>query len=155
MGHMLIHRAIESRLREVFALSAADVEPILAPFAAHHRHCVNGHHALSGVRSCRAETRAWYERLARLMPDIAFTVHRVAAWGPPHAARARVEWECRATVAGEAVRNAGAHDFLFSGGRVRALDITCDDRAMADALARLGRDGAGEALARPIGLPLA
>lgn len=151
----MIYRQIEKRLNQVFRLEAADIEPILKPFAPRHRHSMNGYHALSGVRCCRAETRAWYTRLARLLPDVRFDLENVGVWGPPHAMRAHVAWNSTATVAGEAATNSGFHEFRFAGTKVVNLSIHSDADLFAGTLDALAQNGVGEAHARPIGVPFA
>ena len=151
----MIYGRVETRLRAAFALEAADIEPILEPFAARHRHSMNGHHALAGVRCCRAETREWYKRLARLLPDIRFKVDNIRVWGAPHALRARVDWQSEAHVGGRQRLNSGYHDFRFTGAKITDLAIFCDAGLFAEALDDLAGSGIGEARASPIGVPYA
>lgn len=144
---------IEDKLRAAFALPAWEVDRITKSFGARHLHKVNGTHALSGLRSNRGETRAWYARAARLMPDMTFDVEEVRVSGWPWKSEAVVHWRSKATVAGKVSENAGTHTFHLKGASVKAVWITCDAAAMEADLRALSDAGMEEASMPPIGAP--
>jgi ketosteroid isomerase-like protein len=75
----MYHAIVEKRVRTLFdAVNRGDAEPVLCSFSQRFEHLFLGeNHALSGSRHTLALTRAWYERLYRLLPDIEFEVFRV------------------------------------------------------------------------------
>ena len=89
MYHAIVRRKIKTLFE---AINRGDAEPVLRGFAPRFEHVMLGHHALGGRRRSIEATRAWYARLYRLLPDIAFTIHRIEVSGPPWATLATVEW---------------------------------------------------------------
>jgi ketosteroid isomerase-like protein len=152
----MYHAVVEAKLRAAFrTINEGNYAPIVAQFADEHRHVMHGTHALSGARTTRASTQAWYERLARLLPDLNFTVHAITVAGPPWNTRATVEWSDAFTLPdGSRGSNQGVHAFRLKWGRVTSLEVHCDTARLDGICARLAALGVEEALSPPIVDPL-
>ena len=72
-------------------LTRREFDAVVASLAPDVHHRFAGEHALGGERHDREAVRAWFERLARLFPELAFEVHRVISSGPPWNLRVAVE----------------------------------------------------------------
>ncbi|MDP3897269.1 MAG: nuclear transport factor 2 family protein, partial [Mesorhizobium sp.] len=85
---------VRAKIRSLFdAVGRGDAEPVLAAFASRFEHRFLGEdHALGGSRHSLAQTRAWYQRLYRLLPDIRFELHEIAVSGPPWNTLVIVDW---------------------------------------------------------------
>ena len=149
----MIYAILERRVRKTFALPANDLDRIIAAFGLRHRHWVPGDHALSGVRSHLAETRAWYMRAAQLMPDLRFEVHRVSFNGPLWRLWIEVEWTSSATIGTDVRRQQGRHRMQLAWGKMKIIEIHADPAEMAQNLTDLAAKGFEEANYGPIGTP--
>jgi ketosteroid isomerase-like protein len=146
------HAIFRSRLLRAFRdLNEGNYDKIVAQFSpALEEHTFYGDHALGGTRRTLDATRAWYGRLARLLPDLKFEITQVAVRGWPWDTFAVVEWHDHFTVDGKPVSNHGVHAFRFRWGRCVALRVHCDTQKLADALRRLAAAGNAEAMSPPI-----
>ena len=123
----MYHRIVKRKLRRAFDdINAGRYERIVPQFAARHRHVFFGEHALAGERTHLDATRRWYERLARVFPDLRFAVRGVAVAGWPWDTVAMVEWTDRFTVNGVPGGNQGVHVFRLRWGKVVELAVHCD-----------------------------
>lgn len=148
MYHWFVRRKLEAAFR---AIAQRDYAAIVGQFAASHAHVFHGRHALAGTRTNLASTARWYERLARVFPDLAFEVDDVVIEGTPWNTRAMVAWRDRFTLPnGESGQNQGIHVFELAWGKVRRLEIHCDTSALEGYLARIAELGIGDAVAPPI-----
>ena len=152
-GLWVIYGIIERRVRKTFALPADDIDRIIGAFAPRHRHWLPGDHALSGVRSHIAATRDWYERAARLMPDLTFEVHRVSFNGPLWRLWIEVEWTSSATINGDLRNRHGRHRLQLAWGKMKIIEIYADPTEMVEDLSDLAAKGQAEAAYGPIGTP--
>jgi ketosteroid isomerase-like protein len=148
----MYRRFVERRMRNAFAsIERRDVTTLLDGLAEDVHHRFAGDHPLGGERRTRAGVAAWFERLFRLYPELAFDVHRVAVVGPPWRMTVTVEWTARAVPAsGDPYDNRGAHVLRVERGAVRHLHAYEDSQAVAKACARMFADGVAEAGAPPI-----
>ncbi|MFS4438301.1 nuclear transport factor 2 family protein [Paracoccaceae bacterium GXU_MW_L88] len=148
----MYHSIVEKKIRVLFGeISRGRMEPIFDGFADQFEHRFFGEHALGGARHTMTATRAWYQRLFRLLPEIRFTVNRVAVRGMPWDTMAVVEWseENRAADDVRSVTN-GVHVVWIRWGKItRMLIIPETDRLVAT-LERLDQAGFSEAKAAPI-----
>jgi ketosteroid isomerase-like protein len=109
------------------AVNRGDAEPLLTAFAHRFEHVFIGDTALGGTRRTLSWTRAWYERLYRLLPDITFDVRRVSVSGPPWNTRVVAEWrETNSGTDGVCASAEGVHVLHLAWGRATRL-IVCPD----------------------------
>lgn len=148
----MYHFIVKQKLRRAFAdINAGRYERIVPQFAAQHRHIMYGEHALAGQRHTLASTRAWYERLQRLLPDLRFDVHAIAVTGWPWNTTAMVSWKDHFTLPdGSAAGNQGVHVFTLAWGRVTSLAVHCDTAKLAGYCESIKVGGCPEAAAPPI-----
>ncbi|MBW8846686.1 MAG: nuclear transport factor 2 family protein [Burkholderiales bacterium] len=148
----MYHAIVRRKLLAAFAdLNAGRYDRIPAQFAAEHRHCMIGSHALGGERRGLAATTLWYGRLQRLLPGLRFEVDGILVSGWPWRTRAVVSWRDRFLLPGGAEgSNCGMHEFELRWGRVSALTVHCDTARLAGYLAEVAAAGQPEALAEPI-----
>lgn len=149
----MYHAIVRSRIRALFdAVSRGDARPVLDTFAREFEHRFLGEdHALGGSRTSLAATRAWYERLYRLLPDISFALDKIAVSGPPWNTIAVVDWtETNSGTDGERTWNKGVHVVHLKWGRATRLIICPDTIGLVATLDRLFATGLAEAHAPPI-----
>jgi len=145
------HRIVKRRLRRAFGdINAGRYERIVPQFAPAHRHVFFGEHALGGTRRHLEATGAWYERLARVFPDLHFEVRDIVVAGWPWRTVAVVEWVDRFAVNGVPGGNQGVHVFRLRWGRVVELSVYCDTDKLRRYLEAKAADGLIEAIAPPI-----
>lgn len=148
MYHTIVRRKITSLFD---AVNRGDAGPVLGGFAREFEHVMIGDHALSGRRRTLQATREWYARLYRLLPDIRFTITRIAVSGPPWATLATVEWkETNSGTDGTRTHATGVHVVEIAWGRMTRLVILPDTVMLRATLDRLAAKGVAEAAAPPI-----
>jgi ketosteroid isomerase-like protein len=146
--HLIVRRKLRSAFR---SLNEGAYERIVPQFAPQHRHVMYGQHALAGERRTLASTRAWYERLHRLLPGLRFEVHAIAVSGWPWHTVAAVSWTDHFTLPdGSHGSNQGVHEFTLRWGRVHGLAVHCDTARLQAYCQRMAACGLAEALAAPI-----
>jgi hypothetical protein len=75
---------VRNKVRALFqAVNGGDAEPVLAAFGPRFEHAFLGESALGGARHTLTMTRAWYQRLYRLLPDIHFDLRSIGVSGSP------------------------------------------------------------------------
>jgi ketosteroid isomerase-like protein len=147
----MYHGIVRAKLRRAFAnINRGNYVPVAAEFRGRHEHVFYGLHALAGTRRAFADTQRWYQRLARIFPDLRFEISTVAVRGWPWNTVATVVWVDRFTVNGAPDSNQGVHVFDIRWGRVTKLAVHCDTQKLADVLARKAEGGLAEAVAAPI-----
>jgi ketosteroid isomerase-like protein len=148
----MYHAFVRHRVRQLFAaVSRGNAEPVLQAFASRFEHVFLGDTALGGSRSTLAATRAWYQRLYRLLPDIAFDVRRIMVSGAPWNTLVVAEWmETNSGTDGVRTSTPGIHVMHLSWGRATRLLICPDTVGLKATLTRLGAAGNVEAQAPPI-----
>jgi len=146
------HAYIRRRVLELFAaVSRGDAEPVITAFAPRFEHFFIGNTALGGSRSTLAATRAWYDRLYRLMPDISFDVTRMTVSGPLWNTLVVAEWiETNSGTDGVRTLTPGIHVLHLRWGRATRLLICPDTVGLQATLTRLAAAGNTEAKATPI-----
>ena len=94
--------------------------------------------------------RSWFERVYRLLPDLRFTVKRVAVSGGPWNTTATVEWRSTATSAtGDPYVNDGVHVVRLRLGKIISMHVYLDT-ALNHTLRVMADKGITEAAAPPI-----
>ena len=148
----MYHNIVRRRVLKLFAaVNRGDAEPVLAAFAPGFEHIFIGDTALGGTRRTLRSTRAWYERLYRLLPDITFDVRRVSVSGAPWNTVVVAEWrETNSGTDGVRTSGEGVHVLHLAWGRAKRLIICPDTVKLKATLERLAASGNTEAQASPI-----
>lgn len=144
---------VREKIRDLFAaVNDGDAEPVLAAFAARFEHRFLGEdHALGGSRRRLDLTRAWYERLYRLLPDIRFELGEIHVSGPPWDTIVVVDWlETNSGTDGVQTENRGIHVVHLCWGKATRLIICPHTAGLRETLDRLYEKGVAEAHAPPI-----
>jgi len=143
---------VRSKVRRLFdAINRGDALPVLDGFATRFEHKFIGDHALSGARHSLKATTEWYRRLYRLLPDIAFTLHRIDVQGPPWDTQVVVHWtETNSGTDGVRTTAEGVHIAHLVWGKMTQLYILPDTVKLTGTLDRLAALGITEAHAPPI-----
>jgi ketosteroid isomerase-like protein len=148
MYHSIVRRIVLELFEQV---SHGNAEPLLATLAPSFEHQFAGDTALGGSRRTLAATRRWYERLYRLLPDIAFDVENILISGGPWNTLVVAEWnETNSGTDGVRTVNHGIHAIQLKWGRVARVFIYPDTAGLKATLDRLVRAGNSEAAAPPI-----
>ena len=143
----MYHGIVRRRVASLFeAVNRGDAGPVLAAFGPKFEHVFLGESALGGTRRSLAKTRAWYERLYRLLPDIHFDINKIEVSGGPWNTLVVAHWdETNSGTDGVRTHNRGIHVLHLSWGKATQL-IICPDTvglvATLDRLAALGHPDA-------------
>lgn len=148
MYHTFVRRKLTQSFEELtgdtFAHSLAGMDPKI-------EHSFGGSHALGGTRHSTAALRLWFERVYRLLPDLRFTVKRVAVSGWPWNTTATAEWRSTATSAtGEPYVNDGVHVVRLRLGKIVSMHVYLDTEVLDHTLRVIADRGIMEAAAPPI-----
>lgn len=143
---------VKRRVENLFAaVSSGNAEPVLQGLAPRFEHFFLGNHTLGGSRTTLAQTRAWYGRLYRLMPDISFQLRAIRISGPPWDTLVAVDWfETNSGTDGVRTSTPGVHVVRLAWGRMTYIGIYPDTVGLTATLQRLARAGVAEANATPI-----
>ena len=149
-----MYRAIVKRrlLNSFAALNRGDYAAITRQFAPDAIHWFSGTgHPFAGTRRTNPAILAWYERLARLMPDLQFDIEHAAISGWPWNTVGLLSWSDRLhDREGKAYQNRGVHLIRIRWGRVVELQVYCDTEYLKGDYAALHAQGVEEAAAAPI-----
>ena len=147
----MYHAFVRRRVLQLFAaVSRGDARPVIEGLAPRFEHYFLGDHALGGSRVSLAATRAWYERLYRLLPDIAFELRAVRVSGPPWNTLIAVDWMETNSAGGVRTYTPGAHLVRLAWGRMTYIGIYPDTTGLIATLQRLAGAGVAEANAEMI-----
>jgi ketosteroid isomerase-like protein len=113
---------------------------------------LSGSHAIGGERHDRDTLRLWFERLARVLPNLHLKINNIWVKGWPWHTTVFVQWDGTATLLnGDASYfNRGLHVITLRWGRIAALDVFEDSQEVARGLAAQAATGLEEAAAEPI-----
>jgi ketosteroid isomerase-like protein len=115
----------------------------------HHR--VGGDHAIGGERHDRETLRRWFERLARILPNLQLKINNIWVQGWPWHTMVFVQWDGTATLLnGEGYFQHAIHVITLRWGKIAALDVFEDSQAVDRALVAQAAAGLDEAAAEPI-----
>ncbi len=150
----MYHFIVKRNLKNSFAaLNRGNYEVVTKQFretAVSHWFSGEGH-PLAGQRRTKDAILAWYERLARLMPDLAFQIEKIAVSGWPWHTVAMLEWaDTLSDRAGKAYSNRGVHVITIAWGKVASLEVFCDTEYLQGCFDALRAQGVAEASAEPI-----
>src|SRR5262249_37573439 len=133
----MYHAIVRSKVRRAFAQgNAGRRNDVMAAFSPRIDHVFFGDHALGGPRSSPGRIHGWYERLARVFPDLEFELRRVDVVGWPWDTTVTVEWIDRFKLGDAVESNQGVHVLRFRWGRVVGLRVYCDTEKLKRVLAR-------------------
>lgn len=143
-----MYRAVvRHKVRATFAaLSEGRWDEMTSQLAARFSYRFVGDHALGGTRSTIEDMTAWFERVGRLLPGLAFEVHDVVVYGPP--------WNTTVltyvSVSTGDYRNELFQRVKLKWGRLAEI-LTLEDLQRLEArLNELAAEGVEEAAAAPI-----
>ena len=149
----MYHQIIKKRLLQSFeALNRGDYAVITRQFAPDAKHWFSGtDHPLAGLRQTNQTILAWYDRLARLMPDLKFDIEHTAVSGWPWDTTAMLSWrDVLHDRAGRQYANRGVHLIRIRWGKVVELQVYCDTEYLKGYFDALVQQGVAEASAEPI-----
>ncbi|MBF6212883.1 nuclear transport factor 2 family protein [Nocardia puris] len=148
----MYHYIVKQRLRDTFEqVNRGNYPAVVAQFAPTAEHWFSGDHALGGGRRGTADITRWYDRLATLLPDLAFTITDLAVAGGPWKTFATVRWTDSLTDReGTRYTNEGVHIIELRWGKVHGLWIYCDTVKLSAILETLAKQGVEDATAPPI-----
>ncbi len=148
----MYHFIMRSKVRDVFkSLGHGDYSPVLSSLAPNFEHWFIGDHALSGLRTSLPVTRAWYERLYKIFPDLRFELKNIVVQGWPWDTTVTVEWDDRFTLrTGEHGSNCGVHIVHFKWAKADSVRIYCDTKLLMENLAIQTENGIGDAAMTPL-----
>lgn len=148
MYHAIVRRVVRGLFE---AVNRGDAQPVLDGFAPSFEHIFLGSSALGGRRTSISQTKAWYARLYRLLPDIHFDIDRITVSGTPWNTLAVVEWrERNSGTDGVVTTNRGIHAVHIRWGNMTRLIICPDTTLLVATLDRLAGGGVEEAHASMI-----
>jgi ketosteroid isomerase-like protein len=114
-------------------------------------HRFGGVHAIGGERHDRDTLRLWFERLARLLPNLRLTVSQIWVQGWPWHTMVFVKWDGTATLLnGGGYSQHAMHVITLRWGKIAALDVFEDSQEVDRALTVQAGAGLEEAVAEPI-----
>jgi ketosteroid isomerase-like protein len=114
-------------------------------------HCFGGDHAIGGERHDREALRRWFERLARVLPNLHLKINNIWVQGWPWHTMVFVQWDGTATLLnGDGYFQHAIHVITLRWGKIAALDVFEDSQAVDRALLAQAAAGLGEAAAEPI-----
>jgi ketosteroid isomerase-like protein len=115
----------------------------------HHR--FGGAHAIGGERHDSQVLRRWFERLARVLPNLQLEIKHIWVTGWPWHAMVFVQWDGTATLLnGGGYSQHAIHVITLRWGKIHALDVFEDSQEVARALDAQAAAGLEEAVAEPI-----
>jgi hypothetical protein len=148
----MYHAIVRRKIIALFdSIGRGDAQPVLDAFAPRFTHAFLGTSAMGGARHSLAATKAWYERLYRLLPGIGFELGEIRISGAPWNTLAVVEWlESNNGADGVRTETPGYHVVRLVWGRMTWLAICPDTVGLKATLDRLAAAGFDEAHAPPI-----
>ena len=147
MYHSIVRKIIKNLFME---LNKGNYEPVLNTLGKNFEHWFSGDHALSGHRTTMPVTRAWYERLYKIFPELHFDLHEVVVNGWPWDTRVAVEWTEPYFLNGVPGANRGTHFIRLKWGKGVSVRIYCDTQLLRENLAIQHANGIPEAAAAPL-----
>ena len=143
---------VKSRIRQSFDhVNNRRWDELMGSIAPDVHHRFLGAHAIGGERHDRDTLRLWFERLARVLPDLHLTINRIWVKGWPWNTTVFVQWDGRATLLdGGPYSQHAIHVITLKWGKIHALDVFEDSQEVARALDIQASEGLKEAVAAQI-----
>ena len=148
MYHAIVKRRIRQAFEQVNRHRWDDLMRSIAPDV-HHR--FGGVHAIGGERHDRETLRRWFERLARVLPNLHLEIKNIWVEGWPWHTMVFVQWDGTATLLnGGGYSQHAIHVITLRWGKIHELDVFEDSQEVARALVVQAAAGLDEAAAQPI-----
>src|SRR5262252_1756877 len=149
---MLYRSIVKKRIREAFDdVNNRRWDALMTSIVPRVHHRFGGVHAIGGERHDRAALRLWFERLARVLPNLHIEINDIWVKGGPWKTMVFVQWDGTATLLdGEPYFQHAIHVITLRWGKIHALDVFEDSQAVARALDAQAAAGLDEAIAPQI-----
>ena len=149
---MIYSSIVKSRIRQSFDhVNNHQWDELLNSIAPSVHHRFLGAHAIGGERHDRETLRRWFERLARVLPNLYLKINNIWVKGWPWNTTVFVQWDGSATLMnGDPYAQHAVHVITLRWGKIHALDVFEDSQAVARALDAQAAAGLEEAVAEPI-----
>ena len=149
---MLYQAIVKRRIRQSFEdVNNHRWDELMRSIAPDVHHRFGGVHAIGGERHDRETLRRWFERLARVLPNLRLEIKEIWVEGWPWHTMVFVQWDGTATLEdGGGYSQHAIHVITLKWGKIHALDVFEDSQEVARALVAQAAAGLDEALAQPI-----
>ena len=149
---MLYSSIVKKRIRESFdEVNGRRWDELMTSIAPRVHHRFGGVHAIGGERHDREALRLWFERLARVLPNLYLKINNIWVQGWPWHTMVFVQWDGTATLLnGGGYSQHAIHVITLRWGKIHALDVFEDSQEVARALVAQAAAGLDEAVAQPI-----
>ena len=149
---MLYRSIVKTRIRQSFdQVNNRQWDELMNSISPGVHHRFGGVHAIGGERHDKEALRRWFERLARVLPDLYLKINNIWVQGWPWHTMVFVQWDGTAALLnGDPYSQHAIHVITLRWGQIAALDVFEDSQAVNRALAVQAAAGLGEAVAEPI-----
>ena len=149
---MLYQAIVKRRIRQSFEdVNNHRWDELMRSIAPDVHHRFGGVHAIGGERHDRETLRRWFERLARVLPNLRLEIKEIWVEGWPWHTMVFVQWDGTATLLnGGGYSQHAIHVITLKWGKIHALDVFEDSQEVARALVAQAAADLDEALAQPI-----
>ena len=149
---MLYQAIVKRRIRQAFEhVNNHRWDALMRSIAPDVHHRFGGVHAIGGERHDRETLRRWFERLARVLPNLQLEIKNIWVEGWPWRTMVFVQWDGTATLLnGGGYSQHAIHVITLRWGKIHALDVFEDSQEVARALVAQAAAGLDEAAAQPI-----
>ena len=149
---MLYRSIVKKRIRQAFdQVNDRRWDDLMNSIAPDVYHRFGGMHAIGGVRHDSHTLRCWFERLARVLPNLYLQINDIWVTGWPWRTLVFVQWDGTATLLnGDDYFQHAIHVITLQWGKIHAIDVFEDSQEVAWALRTQAAAGLEEAVAEPI-----
>ena len=149
---MIYGSIVKSRIRQSFDhVNNHRWDELMTSIAPSVHHQFLGAHAIGGERHDKDTLRRWFERLARVLPNLHLEINNIWVKGWPSNTTVFVQWDGTATLLnGDPYHQHAIHVITLRWGKIHALDVFEDSEAVARALDAQAAAGLEEAVAPQI-----
>jgi ketosteroid isomerase-like protein len=149
---MLYSRIVKQRIRQSFdQVNSHRWDELMKSISPNVYHRFGGVHAIGGQRHDRETLRLWFERLARVLPNLQLKINDIWVKGWPWRTMVFVQWDGTATLLnGDGYAQHAIHVITLRWGKIHALDVFEDSQEVNRALTAQAAVGLEEAVAAPI-----
>jgi len=150
---MLYQAIVKKRIRQAFDhVNNHRWDELMKAITPDVHHRFGGAHAIGGERHDSDALRRWFERLARVLPNLRLKINNIWVEGWPWHTTVFVQWDGTATLLNGdgSYFNRGLHVITLRWGKIAALDVFEDSQEVARGLAAQAAAGREEAVAEPI-----
>jgi ketosteroid isomerase-like protein len=149
---MLYRTIVKKRIRQSFDhVNNHRWDELMKSIAPNVNHRFGGVHAIGGQRHDRDTLRRWFERLARVLPNLHLKINNIWVQGWPWHTMVFVQWDGTATLLdGGGYSQHAIHVITLRWGKISELDVFEDSQEVARALDAQAATGLEEAVAEPI-----